>query len=77
MHEPESVLENKDFKVLWYFCIQTHHLIDACRLDLVAVDKKNETRKIIDFAVPGDSKIRKRKYLARELQIIWKAKVKV
>ena len=47
------------------------------RLDLVAVDKKNETCKIIDFAVPGDSKIRKRKYLARELQIIWKAKVKV
>ena len=28
-HEPESVLENEDYKMLWDFSIQTDHLIEA------------------------------------------------
>ena len=36
------------------FSIQTDHAIEA---DLVAVDKKERSCKIIDFAVPGDSRI--------------------
>ena len=55
-HEPESVLENEDYKILWDFSIQTGHFIEAQILDLVVVDKKR-TCKIIDFAVPGDSRI--------------------
>ena len=39
-HEPESVLENEDYKILWYFSIQTDHIIEARRPDLVVVDKK-------------------------------------
>ena len=39
-HEAESVLENEDYKMLWDFSIQTDHVIEARRLDLVAVDKK-------------------------------------
>ena len=27
-HEPESVLENEDYKILWDFSIQTDHVID-------------------------------------------------
>ena len=50
--EPESVLENEDYKILWDFSIQTDHVIEARRPDLVVVDKKERSCKIIDFAVP-------------------------
>ena len=39
-HEPESVLENEDYKTLWDFRIQTDHVIEAWRPDLIVVDKK-------------------------------------
>ena len=56
-HEPESVLENEDYKILWDFSIQTDHVIEARRPDLVVVDKKERSCKIIDFAIPEDSRI--------------------
>ena len=28
-HEPESALENKDYKFLWDFSIQTNHVVEA------------------------------------------------
>ena len=70
---------------MWDFSIQTDHLIEARRPDLVAVDKKDRSCKIIDFAVPGDSRIeekekdKKEKYqgLGRELQKISNVKVKI
>ena len=51
----------------------------------VVVDKKERSCKIIDFTVPGDSrieekekdKIEKYKDLRRELQKIWDVKVKI
>ena len=52
---PESVLENKDYKILWDVSIQTDHVIEAWRPDLVEVDKKERSCKII--AAPGDSRI--------------------
>ena len=84
-HEPENVLENEDYKISWDFSIQTDHIMEARRPDLVAVDKKERICKIIDFAVPGDSRIEeKEKYkrekyqdLRRELQKIWNVKVKI
>ena len=84
-HEPESVLENEDYKILWDFIIQTDHVIEARRPDLVVVDKKERSCKIIDFAVPGDSrigekekdKIEKYQDLGKELQKIWNVKVKI
>ena len=36
--EPESVLENEDYKILWDFSIHTDHVIEARRPDLVVVD---------------------------------------
>ena len=64
---------------------QTDHAIEAERPDLVLVDKKDRICKIIDFAVPADSKIEEKekdkieKYqeLGRELQKIWNVKVKI
>ena len=43
-HEPESVVENEDYKILWDLSIQTDHNIEAQRPDLA----------VVDFAVPGD-----------------------
>ena len=37
-HEPERVLENEDYKILWDLSIQTNHVIEARRPDLVVVD---------------------------------------
>ena len=37
--EPESVVENKNFKILWDFAIDCDHMIEARRPDLVVVDK--------------------------------------
>ena len=55
--EPESVLENEDYKILRDFSIQTDHVIEVQRPNLVVVDKKDRSCKIIDFVVPGDSRI--------------------
>ena len=83
-HEPESVLENEDCKMLLDFSIQTDNLIETRRPDLVVVDKKERSCKITDFAVPGDSriaeekdKIEKYQDLGRALQEIWNVKVKI
>ena len=38
-HEPESFLENEDYEILWDFSIQTDHVIEARRPDLVVADK--------------------------------------
>ena len=59
--------------------------MEARRLDLLVVDKKERSCKIIDFAVPEDSRIEEKekdkieKYqdFGRELQMIWNVKVKI
>ena len=40
------------------FEIQTDHLISARRPDLIIIKKKNKTCRILDFAIPGDHKIK-------------------
>ena len=60
-YEPDCVLENEDYKVLWDFTIQTDHVIESRIPDLVVVDKKRGTCKINDFAVPGESRIEEEK----------------
>ena len=70
-------------KHLWDFDIQTDHLISVRRPDLIIINKKNRTRKIVDFSVPADHRIKlkesekKDKYLdlARELKKTMELKV--
>ena len=84
-HEPESVLENEDHKILRVFSIQTDHSIEARRPDLVVVHEKERSCKIIVFAVPGDSRVEEKdkdkmeKYedLETELQKIWNFQVNI
>ena len=76
MHNPAPVLENNTHKLLWDFSIHTDRLISARRPDLIIINKKKRTCKIVDFAVPADHRIKlkecekKDKYLdlARELK---------
>ena len=45
-------------KLLGDFDIQTDHLISARRPDLIVINKKKRTCKIVDFAVPADHGIK-------------------
>ena len=40
MHNPAPVLENNTHELLWYFDIQTDHLISARRPDLIIKKSK-------------------------------------
>ena len=66
--------------------IQTDHLISARRPDLIIINKKKRTCKIVDFALPADHRIKlkesekKDKYLdlAREFKKkLWNMKVMI
>ena len=78
-------MENEDYKILWTFSIQIDHVIEARRLDLVEVDKKRRTCKMIDSEISGVSKIKEKekeklkKYqnLSKELQKNWKRRAKI
>ena len=80
-----SVLENNTHKLLYNFNIHTDHRISARRPDLIIINKKKRTCKIVDFAVPADHRIKlkecemKDKYLdlARELKKLWNMKVTI
>ena len=85
MHNLAHVLENDSHKLLWDFNIQTDHLILSRRPDLIIMNKKKRTCKIVDFAVPADPRIKpkecekKDKYLdlARELKKLWNMQVTI
>ena len=67
MHKPESTQENTTHKILCDFEIKT-----ARRPDLVIINTKKRTFRIVDFAVPTDHCVRikenepRDKYLDRE-----------
>ena len=85
MQKPVPVLENDTHKLLWDFDIHTDQLISARRPDLIIINKRKRTCKIVDFAVPADHRIKlkkcekKDKYLdfARELKNLWNMQVTI
>ena len=56
-HNPAPVLENDVHKLLWDFDINTDRQIPARRPDLIIINKKKRSCKIVDFAVPADHRI--------------------
>ena len=82
-NDPTFVLENDTHKLLWDFDIQTDHLIVTRRPDLIIINKKKRTCRIVDLTVPADNRVKlkesekKDKYLdfARELKKLWNLKV--
>ena len=79
MHNPTSVLENDK---IWDFQIQMDYLISARRPDIIIIDKKEGTCRIVDFAVPTDHRAELKEWekkdnyleLARELKKLWNMK---
>ena len=76
MHNSESVPGNETHKIIWYFQIQTEHLIPARRLDLVIITRKRDLAELWTLLPPADHRVKlkesekKDKYpdLARELK---------
>ena len=76
IHNPEHVLKNNTYKLLWDFEIHSDYRISARRPGQIIINKKKRTCKIVDFAVQADHRIKlkecekKDKYLdlARELK---------
>ena len=57
VHNPAPVLEKDMHKLLWYFNIQTEHLIPARRSDLIIIKKKkNENLQNCRLCCPSGSK---------------------
>ncbi len=81
-HRAEKVLENDEVKLLWDFHVQSDHVIEHCRPDLLLVNKKIREAIIIDIAVPGDTRIVDREQdkilayqdLKREIKKVWQLK---
>ena len=75
-------MEDDDVKLIWDINIQCGNVIKARRTDLTLVDKKAKSCVIIDVAIPGDCRIRKKeienieKYqnLKREQKRLWSVK---
>ena len=84
-HKPEGVMENEDFKILWDFMIQCDQMVEHRKPDIVIIDKIKKEVKIIDIAVPVDSRVKEKegekieKYenLKEEIERIWKMKAMV
>ena len=49
-HAPEGVMENGQVKVLWDFRVQTDHLLEHNRPDIVVLEKEERTCNVIDVA---------------------------
>ena len=59
-HQPVTVTENDSCKLLSDFSIQTDHVIQARRPDVILIDKDKKECNIIDFAIPYDSRVNAR-----------------
>ena len=57
-HQAEKVIENDEVKILWDFNIQTGHVIQHRRPDIVLIKKAIKKMYIIDIAVPGDTRLK-------------------
>ena len=56
MHKLESILEDEKHKILWDFEIQIDPLLPARRPDLVKVNKKKGTCRLVVLAVPTNQR---------------------
>ena len=52
-----TVTENDSCKLPWNFYVQTDHVIQARRPDVILIDKEKNECKIIDFSIPYDSRV--------------------
>ena len=46
-HQPRTVEENANAKILWNFSVQTDHALQHNKPDIIVIDKENNTELII------------------------------
>ena len=81
----KPVLENETHKLVWDFEIQTDHKISARRPDLLIINKKKRTCRIVDSADPSNHRLKLKESekrdnyltLERELKKLFNMKVTV
>ena len=79
-HQPRTVKENENPKILWNFTVQTDHALQHNKPDIIVINKTNNKALIIDVAVPNDNnvcrkrlnKIRAYSNLAVEIKTLWR-----
>ena len=79
-HQPEGVVENKSYKILWVMTFQCDHIIAARKPDNGAVEKENKKAIITDIGSPRDHRVHEKegekaeKYqeLKREIKNVWR-----
>ena len=84
-NNPAPVRENDTHELLWDFDIHTDHIISARRPNLIVINKKRGTGKIVGFTLPADHRIKlkecekKDKYLnlAKGLKKLWNMQVTI
>ena len=78
-HKPAGAVENDRVKILWDFNIQTDHVIQHRRPDIVVLYKNERKCHLIDITMPGDKwielkeqeKIVNYSKLRQEVKKIW------
>ena len=81
-HNAEGIIENDEVKILWDFMIQCDRPVEHRKPDIVVLEKEKKKCIIIDVAIPGDNRIRKKekekieKYqeLKNEITKMWRMK---
>ena len=79
LHNPQTVSENVNHKLIWDMNIQCDRIIVERRPDIVIGNKMEKTAIVTDAAIPGDKriidketeKIEKYQNLKREIQRLW------
>ena len=84
-HVPDRVVESDEGKLLYDFTIQTYHVIEHRRPDIVFLDKQQGQCHITDIVVPWDArmeqkgkeKLEKYQDLRGEVARLWRENVSV
>ena len=65
--EPEKVVENDSWKILWDFTIQTDHVIEARRPDMVIIDKLKMSAKLLTLHAPLTAELKRGRKIRRKV----------
>ena len=75
-HQPRTVEENANAKILWNFAVHTDHALQHNKPDIIVINKTNNKALIIDVAVPNDNNVFVNVSTRSERTAIWQLKSK-
>ena len=79
-HQPRTIEENNNVKIIWNFSVQTDHTIQHNKPDMIIIDKRENVARIIDIAIPNDNNICRKRFdkiraytdLAVNIKTVWR-----